>query len=165
MTDQGVHLIDLIQWFCGMPSEAAAFLQTAFWPIRPSEDNGFALLRYKNGLVASFHSSWTQWKNLFNFEIFGTKGFIGINGLGGSYGPETLTTALRKNPGDVPAMSKEVFEGMDRSWEKEWEDFSSGIASGRSFMGNADEGVSVMAILDALYRSQRLKKIVGVKTI
>lgn len=162
LTDQGVHLIDLIQWFCGEPSEVFAALQTAFWPIKPSEDNGFAVLKYKNGLIANFHSSWTQWKNLFNFEIFGTKGSLSIHGLGGSYGTETLTVAIRKPEGGVPEIQKETFEGPDDSWKKEWDDFVSALIHKTDYWGNEDEGVSVMKTLDALYKSHRLNRVVRI---
>ena len=127
LTDQGVHLIDLIQWFCGKPSTVYAALQTAFWPVSPSEDNGFALLQYKNGVIANFHSSWTQWKNLFRFEVFGKKGTLCINGLGGSYGVETLDVIKRKPEGGIPEIISEKFEGPDLSWQKEWNDFREGI--------------------------------------
>lgn len=163
LTDQGVHLIDLIQWFCGQPHQVFSVLQTAFWPIAPSEDNGFALLKYKTGLVANFHSTWTQWKNLFNFEIFGTKGSLCINGLGGSYGPETLTIALRKPEGGVPDITKETFDGADDSWKKEWDDFVHGIQNNKMYLGTAEEGLAVMKTLDALYKSHRIKKIVDIK--
>lgn len=161
LTDQGVHVIDLIQWFCGTPKKVCGFLQTAFWPIRPSEDNGFAMLQYADGAVASFHTSWTQWKNLFNFEIFGTKGSLKVTGLGGSYGTETLTVTLRKKEGGVPDQSEESFAGPDLSWKLEWDDFSGAVLSGRKYLGGAPEGLGVMRTLDALYRSHRSGKVVA----
>ncbi len=162
LTDQGVHVIDLIQWFCGAPKNACAFLQTAFWPIKPSEDNGFAMLQYANGAIASFHTSWTQWKNLFNFEVFGEKGSLKVTGLGGSYGPETLTVTFRKKEGGVPNQSEVSFTGADRSWELEWKDFYDGIRGKKAFWGQAQEGLAVMRTLDALYRSHRSHKVVKV---
>ncbi len=159
LTDQGVHLINLMEWFCGEPKQVSCFLQTAHWNIKPSEDNGFAILRFKGGVLGSFHSSWTQWKNAFAFEVFGDKGFISINGLGGSYGAETLTIGTRKAPGQVPEMSSKTFEGEDLSWKREWDDFVSSIENPkRRMMGGAEESVSVMKVLDALYRSNRSGK-------
>jgi predicted dehydrogenase len=158
LTDQGVHLIDLIQWFCGTPENVFALLQTAFWPIKPSEDNGFALLKFRNGIVSNFHSSWTQWKNLFNFDIFGTKGSLSVHGLGGSYGTETLTSAIRKSGGGVPELTCEKFEGADESWKLEWNDFLSAISKSKKYLGTAEEGLNVMKTLDALYQSHKLKK-------
>ena len=37
------------------------------------------------------HVSWTQWKNLFSFEIFGKEGAINVEGRGGSYGPQKVS--------------------------------------------------------------------------
>jgi hypothetical protein len=162
LTDQGVHLIDLSQWFLGVPRQAAAFLQTAFWPIRPLEDNGSVLLRYAEGRTSSFQVSWTQWKNLFHFELYGSKGFVEVSGLGGSYGPETLTWGLRKHPGKAPEIRKTVFKGPDSSWAEEWDDFVRAVQSGNTPPNGPKESLSVMRTLDALYRSHRAGKIVSI---
>ena len=151
LTDQGIHIIDLMRWFCGEAKQVSCFLQTAFWPIKPAEDNGFALIRFKSGALGSFHSSWTQWKNKFLLEIFGEKGSLEINGLGGSYGTETLKIGKRIAAGKAPEFTEEVFEGEDLSWKSEWDDFLSGS-------GNADDGIGAMKILDALYRSAKSGK-------
>jgi len=153
LTDQGVHAADLINWFCGLPEQVFAMLQTAVWPIAPLEDNAFGLMRFAGGAVASLHTTWTQWKNLFSFEIFGEKGSLAVDGLGGSYGVERLTIALRNPEGGVPQMSEEVFEGPDTSWELEWADFVGGIRGDLPYMGTPKEGVEAMSIIDALYRS------------
>ena len=153
LTDQGIHLIDLIGWFAGLPEEVFAYMQTAVWPIAPLEDNAFALLRCAGGAVASFHVSWTQWKNLFSFEIFGTNGSLSAEGLGGSYGPETLTVAKRNPQGGEPAVERFTFEGADRSWELEWQDFISAVTGGTPYWGTPADGVAAMKTLAALYRS------------
>lgn len=159
LTDQGVHIIDLIQWFCGQPSEIVAYLQTAFWKIRPSEDNAFVLMKFENGAVANFHTSWTEWKNRFIFEIYGTKGFIQVHGLGGSYGPETLIVGQRRKEGGVPLITQEIFKGEDFSWKEEWKEFLTAISKNKSsFMGKAEEGLAVMNTLNAIYKSYRLNR-------
>jgi predicted dehydrogenase len=154
LTDQGVHVIDLLQWFVGaVPDEAFGYLQTAVWPLGDLEDNAFALLRWKDGGVASLHTAWTQWKNLFSFEIFGTNGSLVVDGLGKSYGVETLTMTIRRPEGGVPGQEVLSFDGPDESWALEWDDFVSGIAADRPFPGDAHEGVEVMRTLDAIYRA------------
>jgi len=155
LTDQGVHIADLIHWFIGLPSDAFAILQTAVWPIQPLEDNAFGLFRYANGAVASLHTSWTQWKNLFSVEIFGDKGSLSIEGLGGSYGIERLVTAVRNSSGGVPCMKEEVFDGPDRSWQLEWHDFVSAVTEGTAYLGTPEDGIASMTMVDALYRSAR----------
>ena len=159
LTDQGVHIADLIHWFAGLPTEAFAYLQTAVWPIAPLEDNGFGLFRFANGAVANFHTSWTQWKNLFSFEVYGTNGALTVEGLGKSYGVERLVAALRKPEGGVPDMKEMVFDQPDFSWKLEWEEFLAAVETGSPYLGTPEDGVAAMRMLDALYRSARERAI------
>jgi predicted dehydrogenase len=153
LTDQGVHALDLVHWFAGVPTHLFALTQTAVWPIAPLEDNGFALLRFEGARVASIHTTWTQWKNLFSLEIFGERGALVVEGLGGSYGVETLTTYDRAMQGGAPATHVERFEGPDRSWELEWADFLGGLLEGKPYHGGPADGLAVMAMLRDLYAS------------
>lgn len=155
LTDQGVHIADLIHWFGGLPSEAFATLQTAVWPIHPLEDNAFGIFRYANGAVASLHTSWTQWKNLFSFEIFGQLGSLSVEGLGGSYGTERLITVIRNPQAGVPVTNEELFDGPDLSWQSEWADFVRVVFEGGVYWGTPADGVAAMVMTDALYRSAR----------
>jgi predicted dehydrogenase len=159
LTDQGVHVADLIHWFVGLPQEAFGVLQTAFWPIAPLEDNAFGLFRYAGGEVAQLHVSMTQWKNLFSFEVFCAGGSVSVEGLGGSYGVERLTVARRREEGGAPEMSEAAYDGPDLSWAAEWDAFVAAAArrcagepEGRDD-GDADAGLAAMRMIDALYRS------------
>ena len=157
LTDQGVHALDLRHWLAGLPSSVAALTQTAVWPIEPLEDNGFALLAFPNEAIASLHTSWTQWKNLFSFEVFGQLGALVVEGLGRSYGIETLRHDQRALEGGAPVTRTETFGGPDDSWKDEWAEFTRAIVDGAEYQAGPDEGVAVMAMLDALYRSARSK--------
>jgi predicted dehydrogenase len=86
--------------------------------------------------------------------VFGTEGSLVIDGLGKSYGPERLIVAKRRPEGGAPEMTETAFPGEDESWALEWADFLAGLG-GAAYLGNPDEGVAVMAALDALYRSAR----------
>jgi len=160
LTDQGVHVFDLIGWFAGRPSQVAALTQTAAWPIAPLEDNGFALLSFDGGAIASLHTSWTQWKNLFSFEVFGERGALLVEGLGGSYGVETLHVHERLPEGGAPVVRTETFEGPDESWKLEWDEFVGAIARGSPYSGGPEDGLLAMTLLDALYRSASSKTFV-----
>jgi predicted dehydrogenase len=153
LTDQGVHVADLLHWFLGVPQTVYAVTQSAVWPLGDLEDNAFAILRYADGCVASFHTSWTQWKNLFSLEVFGQRGSLVVEGLGRSYGDETLTIAHRAMEGGAPRMERLVFEGPDTSWRDEWADFVAGILDGATYLGGPDDGIVAMETLASLYRS------------
>ncbi|MBT5060296.1 MAG: Gfo/Idh/MocA family oxidoreductase [Gemmatimonadetes bacterium] len=153
LLDQGAHLIDLSLWLLGAVEEVNGRVQTAFWDIAPVEDNAFALLTMTGGQTASLHVSWTQWRNLFSLELFGRDGYAQVEGLGGSYGEQRLTLGHRRAAGGAPEESSQVFAGVDRSWNAEWDAFVRAI-DGESTL--AAKGISAVETLDcigAIYRS------------
>jgi predicted dehydrogenase len=160
LLDQGVHALDLFQWFLGEFEEVTGVVSTAFWPIAPAEDNVFALLRAGGDVVAQLHASWTNWKNVFSFEVFGEKGYLKASGLGGSYGLERLCCGLRREPGDVPDEQWEEFPGPDDSLEREWEEFLDAIAEGREPSSNGREACRTLQLVEAIHRSARERRAV-----
>lgn len=163
MLDQGVHVVDLFRWFAGEFDEAFAYLPTYFWDMQV-EDNAIAIFKKKSGVVATMHTSWTQWKNIFSLEVFGKKGYVTIEGLGGSYGVETLKVGRRRPEGGAPKEEKIEFTGPDISWENEWKEFLSAIESGRKPMGNGFDGYQANKMIDAVYRSSDERKIVNLES-
>ncbi|MDP2948660.1 MAG: Gfo/Idh/MocA family oxidoreductase [Chloroflexota bacterium] len=161
LMDQGVHGLDLCRWFLGEFSEAFAFLSTAFWDIAPLEDNAFVLLRTPKGQVASLHASWTQWKNLFSFEVFGKDGFIHVEGLGGSYG--TQGAALCRREFFKPFEEQTIeYRGEYPSWREEWQEFKAAIREEREPLGNGADGLAALRLADALYRSAARGELIAV---
>ncbi len=151
MLDQGVHLIDLARWFAGDFVEVAGHVGTFFWDM-PVEDNGFALLKTAAGQVAWLHASCTEWKNLFSFEIFGRDGKLQIDGLGRSYGVERLTHYRMLPQMGPPETQTWEFPGADLSWQAEFADFTSSIASGRPPRGTLDDALATLEVVETLYR-------------
>lgn len=154
LMEQGIHVVDLARWFLGEFSQVTAFSETRFWNIAPLEDNAFALYRAPAGAVASIHSSLTQWKNLFSFELYGTDGYVAVEGLGGGYGTERAIFGRR----DFAApFAEEVveFRGEDRSWQEEWKEFVAAIEERREPLGNARDGLEAMRLVFAAYESSK----------
>jgi predicted dehydrogenase len=160
LMEQGIHAVDLVHWFLGGFSQVTAFTETRFWKIGPLEDNAFALYRTPSGAVASIHSSLTQWKNLFSFELFGSDGYIVVEGLGGGYGAERAIFGKR----DFTApFAEEVveFRGEDRSWQEEWKEFVSAVEEERQPLGTAVDGLEAMRLVFAAYESARTGRAVN----
>ena len=60
---------------------------------RGSSDNAFIIMQSGNNVIASLHSSATQWRHKFLLELCFEEGYINLDGiLSGtrSYAPETL---------------------------------------------------------------------------
>jgi len=161
LMEQGIHLVDLYRWFLGEPEKATGFVSTNFWPIEPLEDNGFGLIQFKNNVTVSIHSSLTQWINLFEFEIFGEKGSIAVQGLGGAYGVEKLLVNLHDPDGPFSFKTTE-FRGHDLSWKKEWEEFKDAINTRKEPMATAFDGLRAIEIVNAIYESSKTGKAVKI---
>jgi predicted dehydrogenase len=151
LIDQGSHLIDLAQWFLGEFTGVKAALRTFFWNTEV-EDNAFLTLSTSEGQIAWLHATWTEWKNLFSFEIYGRDGKLEINGLGGSYGVESLTF-YRMLPGmGPPETTRWEYPFVDRSWEAETAEFIAAIHEERRPIGDAAEAVASMSIIERIYQ-------------
>jgi len=161
LMEQGIHAVDLARWFLGEFSQATAFVETRFWNIGPLEDNAFALYRTPGGAVASIHSSLTQWKNLFSFELYGSDGYVAVEGLGGGYGTERAIFGKRDF---VAPFAEEIveFRGEDRSWQEEWKEFVSAVQERRAPLGTALDGLEAMRLVFAAYESAKAGRTVEI---
>ena len=157
LLDQGIHMLDLFRHFVGDFSEIKSMVTTAYWNI-PMEDNAFALLRSDEGVIAMLHSSSTQWKHKFNFEIYCSDGLLSVNGILSStrsYGDETISVARRKfddgfNTGKPS--EETIYFDTDPSWELEIQDFVDCILNKRPVkQGTSEDALKVMQLVFAIY--------------
>ena len=153
LLDQGIHAVDLFRWFLGDLSVVSGVTATWIWS-GPVEDNVFALFRSPGGQVASLHASWTQWKNLFSFEIFGAQGALVVEGLGRSYGTESLTV-YRRQGGGPPAEERCEFPGPDESWQREWDEFLSTVRGDTLPSASAEDGLAALKLVEEVYACAR----------
>ncbi|KPD11777.1 Gfo/Idh/MocA family protein [Phaeobacter sp. 11ANDIMAR09] len=159
LIDQGIHMLDLFQMFAGRFTSVQSFVQRKFWTEVPVEDNAFALMKNADGVVASVHSSATQWQHTFRLELYLRNGLISIDGIlsaSGSYGAEVLTMALNRpdrdgNPSPNPE-SQEIRFTEDKSWDKEVAEFYDAIAHGKPLRcGTSQQALDVMLLVEAIY--------------
>ncbi len=154
LVDQGMHLIDLARWFLGDFREVRGWIGTYFWDM-PVEDNAFLLLRTAGGQVASLHATWTEWKNLFSFEIYGRKGKLEITGLGGSYGTERLAYYRMLPEMGPPETTIWEYPAADDSWEREAAEFLEDIRLGRQPSPGIAEAEAALEIVETMYRESK----------
>jgi predicted dehydrogenase len=150
LMEQGIHLVDLFRWFLGEFSRVTGMMSTTRWPIQPLEDNGFVVMQSRAGVVASIHSSLSQWINLFEFEIYGEKGSLTVQGLGASYGVEKLIVNRFDPTGPFSHETLE-YRGGDTSWKSEWQEFVRAMTTRGEPIGNALDGLRAMEIVNAAY--------------
>jgi len=153
LIDQGAHLIDLARWFLGDFPSVRGSARTYFWDM-PVEDNGFLLLETARGQVAFLHASWTEWKNLFSFEIAGRVGKLEINGLGGSYGTERLTWYKMSAEMGPPETLAWEYPMADDSWQVENAAFLEDIRLGRQPDPGIADAQAMLRVIQSVYNEK-----------
>ena len=158
LLDQGIHMLDLFIMFGGGFDTVKADVSSLYWE-QEIEDNVFAI--YKNintGVVASLHSTMTQWRHLFSLELFLERGYMVLNGLNtssGTYGDEILSIA--KNRTTAPAATWEDEEHItfhaNSSWQSEISHFFEYIATDSKVkIGKSQEALELMILIDLTYK-------------
>lgn len=155
LIDQGCHLIDLVNFFCGEMNQTEGFIANMFWKTK-LEDVAFFHLRNKNNQIADLSVTCVEWKNIFSFEILLQKAKIQIDGLGRSYGKEKLTLYTMSEKMGPPSIEEFEFDMEDISWKKENETFFKRIKSNDTSDKSFKEAMYVLSIIEKIYRQNKL---------
>lgn len=150
LIDQGTHLIDLARWFLGDLVRVAAATPTYAWDT-DVEDNAFVLAETAGGKVAFLHASWTEWKNLFSFEVFGRSGKLEVSGLGGSYGTERLVLHSMLPGVTLPERTEWEYPDPDASFGAELDELVEDIRLDRRPEPGLADALATMAVVEQVY--------------
>ena len=158
LLDQGIHMLDLMQLFCGEFTDVKSYVSNSYWH-HDVEDNVYAIMRDKKNRIAMLHSSATQWQHRFSLEITLTDGFLGLQGiLSGtkSYGQEQLTKAGRSED-DIGTQKEEVINYLnDNSWRDEVNEFADAIVKDLSIrFGTSKEALAAIELVYKIYSADR----------
>jgi len=155
LLDQGIHLLDLLKFFNGDFHEYKSFISNKFWNY-DVEDNAFALMRDKKGVIASIHSTATQWQHKFRIEIAMRHALIELQGIlsgSKSYGKESLRI-IERMPKSLNGhkIKRQYFFRKDNSWKEEIDEFANIILKKLKIKtGNINDALSVMNMVEKIY--------------
>ena len=154
LVDQGLHLFDLSHALLGPLPLAAALLRTSYWPMDVEDNAVIVLGERERGPWAMFHTSWTEWKNLFSLEIFCRSAKLQVDGLAGSYGPQRLTVYAMRPELGPPDVETVDFPPDDDSWRREWDAFAGAIRAddGRRLAGDLESAAYGWRCVEAAYQ-------------
>jgi 1,5-anhydro-D-fructose reductase (1,5-anhydro-D-mannitol-forming) len=158
LMDQGIHMLDLFLMMAGDFHEVQAYVSNLYWNL-DVEDNIFAILRSKDGLLASLHATMTQWRHLFSFEMFLEEGYIVINGLltsSRTYGEESLTIAKNRSTAPAATWSDEehIVFCVDNSWKYEVEHFLNAIENDKDIeVGTSKDALKIICLVEDIYHA------------
>lgn len=158
LLDQGIHMLDLFLYFQSDLEAQSALVTNYYWK-RNIEDNVFANFHSENSnIIASLHSTMTQWRHLFSLEIFLEQGYLALNGLitsSGSYGEEVLTIAKNRTTAPRASWSDEenIIFAQDDFWQSEVNYFADKIISDSNIdFCNSNDALLVMKQIEKVYK-------------
>ena len=123
-------------------------------------------MKNNTGIIASIHSTATQWKHKFNIEITLEKATLILSGIlsgSKSYGQEKLIILSKKRD----KFRKKTFKYYkDNSWKDEISEFTDIIFNNSKVInGNSYQALEVMKMIQNIYNNDKewKKKINGKK--
>ena len=162
LIDQGIHMLDLMRYLSGQELTCLhSVLSSSYWNIE-EEDNAFITMKTPNDIIATLHSSATQWKHKFYLEMTFEEGYLNLDGILSStrsYAPETLIIGRREFEDITFAMGKPAetttyFES-DPSWDLELIEFTDALnGNGIIKHGTSKDAVTIMKLIDHIYKSK-----------
>ena len=174
LMDNGIHMIDLVHHMMGPVEGVCGKATTTIWNLDRSEDNAYALLSGKDGVVGTLGASWSEWKGYhFYIEAYGTQGMARAY-----YAPMRSTIITMKRPGAAPVKKNNfylplIFREKFKGWQstaiqtfvEEMTDFQA-LVAGRTPAGpvaRAEDGFRAIEIANAVYSSSDSGKTVKLK--
>jgi predicted dehydrogenase len=164
LLDQGIHMLDLFRYFSKTEFECLnSYITSSYWNIE-CEDNAFLTLKTDANVIATLHSSATQWKHKFLLEMAFEDGYINLDGILSStrsYAPETLIVGRREFEDITFAMGKPkesiTYFERDKSWDFELEEFIAAIyGESKIINGTSQDAYELMKLIDHVYDQSKL---------
>lgn len=153
LIDQGMHLIDLSNALLGPLPMHSSLVHTDYWDM-DVDDNAVLTLGApgRDEPWSTFHVSCSEWKNLFELEIYARRAKWMVSGLAGSYGEQVLRVFRMRPEMGPPDTEEFTYARDDVSWAAEWQHFRDLICSGGS-QDDVDGGLD-----DARYAQCRVQE-------
>jgi predicted dehydrogenase len=117
----------------------------------PVDDNAFMLLKTAAAQAAFMHASCTEWKNLFSWELYGRDGKLQVDGLGGSYGDETLSWHRSLPELGPPETTTWEYPMPDDSLDIEMAEFLTDVRLGRESSPGLGDAVAALKVVAEIY--------------
>jgi predicted dehydrogenase len=159
LIDQGIHMLDLFNFFLGGFTSVKAFLSNGHWGF-DVEDNAVVILKNDEHQLAVLHSSATFWKHMFQLNVILEKGYLKLEGLlskTGSYGREMLVIGHRQFEDESEALGnpseETIYFDKDMSWELETNRFVDCILNNKPVLeSSSTDAYNAMELVHRCYK-------------
>ena len=155
LLDQGIHMLDLMRYFCDEFEEVKSFVSNDYWK-HDVEDNAYAIMKDKKGRIAMINSSATELQHKFRLEISLTNGYINLSGIlsgSKSYGEEKINYGFRDEESNNGQMKSITFKYLkDNSWKQEIDEFTNSILKNNDIVsGSSLDALETMKLVYKIY--------------
>ena len=118
MMDIGIHMTDLARYVLGEVTSVYGFMSESVWNVKGSEDNAVAVFLSPEGIPATYHATWSEWKGYRTYvEVYGTHGMVR-----GSYAPMQNLLITKERPDGPRTKTRRFYpEIMIREKLKTWQ--------------------------------------------
>jgi UDP-N-acetyl-2-amino-2-deoxyglucuronate dehydrogenase len=169
LLNQGIHTIDLLVWFLGIPMEVSAWTGRLAHERIEVEDTAVATLRFAGGALGVLHAATSAYPGLSSrLQIHGDKGSAVIDADQLTYlhaseppeptpvaddqaGVETSRTVLEQGPPGAAPPAAHPTNGT--SLRAQYRDFLSAVQRGHQPLVTAHAAARTLSVVDAIYRS------------
>lgn len=162
LMDNGIHMLDLTRYVLGDVQSVMGAYSDRVWNIPGAESNGFALLRSREGKVATLQASWTEWRGYrFWVAAYGSRGTAW-----GYYAPMAGMVVTMDKPGGKAKRRYELFPRVNvaekaRGWRwtviqtflREFADFGRLIGGERGIIADGFDGLRAVEMAHAVRTS------------
>lgn len=152
--DLGILILDLALWILNDKKMKTVSVQKFNHNTKDVEDSAIGLVRFDDDRVISFEVSWglhSEWDK-FHLAAFGTEGTAHLNPLRAYKRMESshidYTVANQTNQTNL----------FKKSYENELKHFIGVVRENTPVISTGDDAVSLMILLEALYKSAKLRK-------
>ena len=157
LLDQGIHMLDLMRLFAGEFEEVYSFVSNSYWGY-DVEDNAYALMKTRTGIVGMLNSSATQWRHRFQLDINLERGSLILGGIlssSKSYGAETLTVVYAHPESDGGDPREQLTRyNSDPSWDAEINIFTDCILNEKPIpSGSSNDALKTMKLVYRIYHA------------
>ena len=149
----GCHSINLLQWILKTNtfSNHLKVIQKNEYENKTKDDNGFILMKFgKTAIQMQF--GFCSWKNTFELELIGSKGYIKVDGLP-KWGKQVISLGKRKYPSGVPNVKTWEYS-KEYSFKNEMKFLLENIISGKFSKKINDEGFETLKCLKKIERKK-----------
>lgn len=163
LMNQGIHQLDLWQWFIGMPKSVSAYCPTGKYHNIEVEDEATIFAKYENGATATFIITTGEYPGTNRLEITGNQGKIVVEDntlrLTGLEKPttETIFSSNYVNTqaaATIPAATEEfTFSDNGPGHVGILQNFTNCILHGEPLIAPGAEGIRNLTLCNAAYLS------------